>query len=158
MDKIIYYKVLEYLDIYNLIKNDNIQLFNLDFNTFLKVINKTNKIEIKNSIQKNKKYYSNNVIKEYNRIFLSTSKKILQSNMSIKYLINNYKIYYIIKDINKEIKNKFYMNGRDKILQSRLSIKDIILLGEYNFDPCILKYFFRDIDYINSNNLLQLFT
>lgn len=158
MDKIIYYKVLEYLDIHNFIKNDNIQLFNLDFNTFLNIINKINYIEINKTIQKNKNYYSNNVIKEYNRIFLSTSKKILQSNMSIKFIINNYKIYYKIKKINKEINNKFYINGRDKILQSRLSIKDIILLGEYHFDPCLLKYFFRDIDYLNSKNLLQLFT
>ena len=99
MDKIIYYKVLEYLDIYNLIKNDNIQLFNLDFNIFLKVINKTNKIEIKNSIQKNKKYYSNNVIKEYNRIFLSTSKKILFFFLKIN------KIEYLIKELVYNIVN-----------------------------------------------------
>ena len=97
------------------------------------------------------------IIKEYNLIFLSTSNKVLQSRLSIKNLIKYYPLFYKLKQINKEVTEKFYNNGRAKILQSRLSIKDIVKKSEYSLEPYLLKYYFRDIDYLSSKNITKLF-
>jgi len=158
MENIIYYKLIQYLDINNIFNNYNISLENVDINDLINIVEINNNIEINKDIEINKKYFTKHIITEYNRIFISTSNKILQSNMSIKNIIRNYKYYYHIKNINKEIKNKLYNNGRDKILQSRLSIKNIVSLSDYNFEPYLLKFYFRDIDYLYSKNLIQLFS
>jgi hypothetical protein len=157
MDNLIYYNVIKYIDKYNISKLYNINIFNSSLELLIK-IHKDNEL-IKNNeiIRKYKEYYNKKVIREYNLIFLSNSSKILQSRMSIKNIINYYPLFYQIKKINKEISEKFYKNGRDKILQSRLSIKDIIKKPENPFEPFLLKYYFRDIDYLCSTNLIQLF-
>jgi|688.fasta_scaffold469720_3 hypothetical protein len=157
MDNLIYYNVIKYIDKYNISKLYNINIFNSSLELLIK-IHKDNEL-IKNNeiIRKYKEYYNKKVIREYNLIFLSNSSKILQSRMSIKNIINHYPLFYQIKKINKEISEKFYKNGREKILQSRLSIKDIIKKPENPFEPFLLKYYFRDIDYLCSTNLIQLF-
>jgi hypothetical protein len=158
MENIIYYKIIEYLDIHNISQQYNISIYNNNLDTLIKIVEINNNIEIKKEIAKNKYYFSNYVIKEYNRIFNNFYNcKILQSNMSIKNIIYNHKMYYNLRAINKEIINKFYKNGRDKILQSRLSIKNIIYLPDYNFEPYLLKFYFRDIDYLYSKNVMNLF-
>lgn len=157
MDNLIYYNVIKYIDKYNISKLYNINIFNSSLELLIK-IHKDNEL-IKNNelIRQYKEYYSKKILREYNLIFLSTSSKILQSRISIKDLITNYPLFYKIKKINKEISEKFYKNGRDKILQSRLSIKDIIKKSDNPFEPFLLKYYFRDIDYLSSTNLLKLF-
>lgn len=144
MDNIIFYNIIRYIDDNNILSHYNINFFNANINDLVK-INYLN-ILVNNNYQlkKNKKYFSNNVIKEYHRIFLSTSYKLLQSRLSIKNIINYHKIIMINKDLNKEIKDKLFNNKKDKILQSRLSITDIVKLSDYSFYPFMLKYYFKE--------------
>lgn len=157
MDNLIYYKILKLIDNNNISKQYNLNIYNTTINDLIQINNLNIEINNFNEIKKNKYYFSKYIIKEYNRVFLSTSNKVLQSRLSIKNLIKYYPIFYQLKQINKEITEKFYKNGRDKILQSRLSIKDIVKKSEYSLEPYLLKYYFRDIDYLCSKNIIRLF-
>jgi hypothetical protein len=157
MNNIIFYNVIQYIDKYSISKLYNINPFNTNIDILIKIYSDNQLIINNEIIKKNKEYFSKKVIKEYNRVFLSTSNKVLQSRLSIKNLIKYYPIFYQLKQINKEITEKFYKNGRDKILQSRLSIKDIVKKSEYSLEPYLLKYYFRDIDYLCSKNIIRLF-
>ncbi len=157
MNNIIFYNVIQYIDKYSISKLYNINPFNTNIDILIKIYSDNQLIINNEIIKKNKEYFSKKVIKEYNRVFLSTSNKVLQSRLSIKNLIKYYPIFYQLKQINKEITEKFYKNGRDKILQSRLSIKDIVKKSEYSLEPYLLKYYFRDIDYLSSKNIIRLF-
>jgi hypothetical protein len=157
MNNIIFYNVIQYIDKYSISKLYNINPFNTNIDILIKIYSDNQLIINNEIIKKNKEYFSKKVIKEYNRVFLSTSNKVLQSRLSIKNLIKYYPIFYQLKQINKEITEKFYKNGRDKILQSRLSIKDIVKKSEYSLEPYLLKYYFRDIDYLSSKNITRLF-
>ena len=157
MNNIIFYNVIQYIDKYNISKLYNINIFNSTIDILIKIQQYNQLIMNNEIIKKNKEYFSKKIIKEYNLIFLSTSNKVLQSRLSIKNLIKYYPLFYKLKQINKEVTEKFYNNGRAKILQSRLSIKDIVKKSEYSLEPYLLKYYFRDIDYLCSKNIIRLF-
>jgi len=157
MNNIIFYNVIQYIDKYNISKLYNINIFNSTIDILIKIQQYNQLIMNNEIIKKNKEYFSKKIIKEYNLIFLSTSNKVLQSRLSIKNLIKYYPLFYKLKQINKEVTEKFYNNGRAKILQSRLSIKDIVKKSEYSLEPYLLKYYFRDIDYLSSKNITKLF-
>lgn len=150
MDNIIFYNIIKFIDNNNILLNYNINIFNANLDDLIYIINLNKLIDNESILKKNKKYFSKYVIREYNRIFLSTSYKILQSRLSIKNIIKYYKNIYLLKELNKDIQNKLFYNKKDKILQSRLTIKDIVKLSDYSFYPFMLQFYFKDYNiYIN---------